>query len=241
LILDKQIMDQECDEDDVWKGQRDDHRKRLESEKEAGIIPAAPRTMWEAKEVARWCEQRLRDLLLSTYIDGEELASELVYKAIDAEEAQKRECRGFRLRAIVTDVLKLAGDASVVRLNAHKPPLHYFDFFLKLDWEVAVTHPGENAYRTADELISAAAKIDDGKAPPSVTKNRLSAGTFKIKEFCSEEIPEDGTWQLAVKVKRPCDVDGQLASEVEGLRDRLREQVARLLSRWVDEYRGHWA
>ena len=36
-------------------------------------------------------------------------------------------CHPQGLRALVTDVLKLEGDASVIQLNPQKGPLHYFD------------------------------------------------------------------------------------------------------------------
>lgn len=239
-ILDKHKKEQQWDEDDAWRGQRDEHRRRLEAEREAGALQTGPPSLWEAKEVARWCEQRLRDVLLGTFVEGDALAPELAVK-VSGKDAEKSESAGYVLKALVTDVLKLAGDASVVRLNAHKAPLYYYDYFLKLDWEVALARPGERAYRTADELITVAAKGEDCKAPPSVVPHRVLAGTFKVRELCSEEEPADGAWPVEAKVKQPCSHGQELATLADGLRERLAGKVQRLLTRWAEEYREHWA
>lgn len=238
-VLDKLKKEEQWVEDDSWKGQRDDHRRRLQAEREEGILPVGPSSMWESREVARWCEQRLRDMLVGIDVQGPELDPELAAEALGSEESRT----GYVLRAIITDMLKLVGDAAVMRLNTHKPPIFYYDYFIKLDWEVAVCKRDQrNAYRTAEELIQVAAKIDDGKAPPSVAENRVFAGTFKIREFCSEEEPTDGaSWQLATKVKRPCQKGERIEKLSEELRDRLRQNAEGLLGKWADEYRKHWA
>eukprot|EP00927_Polykrikos_kofoidii_P059372 TRINITY_DN54533_c0_g1_i1.p1 TRINITY_DN54533_c0_g1~~TRINITY_DN54533_c0_g1_i1.p1 ORF type:complete len:546 (-),score=141.14 TRINITY_DN54533_c0_g1_i1:148-1785(-) len=235
-VLDKLKKEEVWEQDDVWKGQRQCHREQLESRRVSGETEQ-PKTLWESKEVARWCEQRLRDMLLCTFVEGPELPADLACAVVGKDNSGA----GYVIKALITDVLKLTGDAAVMRLNTHKPPLFYYDYFVKLEWEVTVCRPSQRVYRSADELISVAAKIDDGKAPPSVTENRLCAGTFKIREFCSEEEPPPGeTWKLAAKVKKPCDKHTELTSGAEELRDRLRGKVERLLSRWADEYRAHW-
>merc|ERR1719326_1369145 len=70
-VLDKLKKEETWVDDDVWKGQRDDHRKRIEAEREAGKMPVGPSSMWEAKEVTRWCEQRLRDRLVGLSSESE--------------------------------------------------------------------------------------------------------------------------------------------------------------------------
>merc|ERR1719230_2383778 len=138
---------------------------------------------------------------------------------------------GQVLRAIVTDVLKLEGDAAVMKLNPHKPALYYYDYFLKLDWEVAVCDASAKVvYRTADELIGVAAKIDDGKAPASVVANRVLAGTFKTRELCSEEEPADGAWPLAIKVKKTCTRGAEVEEIAVKVRDRLLQEVQKALT-----------
>merc|ERR1711907_781293 len=136
-------------------------------------------------------------------------------------------------KALVTDVLKLEGDAAVMRLNPYKPPLHYYDYFVKLDWEVAVDRQGHRSYRSADELINVAAKDNDAKAPASVAEHRMLAGTFKIGEFCSEDEPKEGTWPLEKKVKKPCDKVPELSQASEELCGQLKDKCARLLVRWA--------
>lgn len=237
-VLDKLKKEDTWVEDDVWKGQRDDHRQRIKAEKEAGSLPVGPSNMWEAVEVRRWCEQRLRDRLVRLTTESEELTLRESAAALGTEKGRSRQL----LRAIVTDVLKLEGDAAVMKLNPHKPALYYYDYFLKLDWEVAVCAVSEGPiYRTAEELIGVAAKIDDGKAPPSVVENRVLAGTFKTRELCSEEEPKDGLWPLATKVKRPCARGAEVEAIAVGVRDRLMEKVQRALCEWADEYRKHWS
>lgn len=237
-VLDKIKKEEQWVEDDTWKDQRDDHRKQIQEDGRG----CGAKQMWEAKQVDRWCQQRVRDLLVPASVEGEdELPSKLV--AVFDEELSGH----YVLRALITDVLKVTGDAAVVRLNLHKPPLHYFDYFLKLDWEVHIAERGSKSYRTADELIHIAAHSDDNKAPPSVAKNRVLGGTFKIREFSSEETPADGKWPLAVKVKRHysgSSTDKEALERItklaEQLRDKLLEKAQALLCTWVTEYQDHW-
>lgn len=242
-VLDKLKKEETWVDDDVWKGQRDDHRKEIKAQKEAGYLASGPSNMWESVEVKRWCDQRLRDRLVRLTTESEELTLRESAAALGTEKGRSRQV----LRAIVTDVLKLEGDAAVMKLNPHKPALYYYDYFLKLDWEVAVCTLNEaQIYRTADELIGAAAKVDDGKAPPSVVENRVLAGTFKTRELCSEEEPADGAWPLAVKVKKPCSrgplgVPNEAESVANEVRDMLLKKVQVALCDWAAEYRSHWS
>jgi len=237
-VLDKMRKEDTWVDDDVWKGQRDDHRKRIIAEREAGIMPVGPSNMWEGKEVKRWCEQRLRDRLVCLTSESDELTLREAAAALDIDKGRSRQV----LRAIITDVLKLEGDAAVMKLNAHKPPLFYYDYFLKLDWEVAVCNTSDQViYRTGEQLIGVAAKKDDGKAPPSIAENRIFAGTFKTRELCSEEEPEDGAWKLATKIKRPCTLGAEVETIAIEVRDRLLEKVQKALADWADEYRKHWS
>lgn len=237
-VLDKQSKEAQWNEDDTWRSQRDRHREQLEERRRAEG-QAGPRSLWESQEVCRWCEQRLRDLLVGCSAQGPELDSGVAAGALGQSRASSQ---GYVLKAIVVDVLKLEGDAAVMRLNLSKAPLYYFDYFLKLEWEVAIARPEDKLYRSADELIHAAAHSDDqgAKAPPSVVEHRALGGTFKIREFCSEEEPSDGRWQLATKTKAACAYGPTLAEQSEQLRDALRESVVDLLGRWVSEYREHW-
>eukprot|EP00931_Biecheleriopsis_adriatica_P112262 TRINITY_DN86863_c0_g1_i1.p1 TRINITY_DN86863_c0_g1~~TRINITY_DN86863_c0_g1_i1.p1 ORF type:complete len:557 (+),score=161.29 TRINITY_DN86863_c0_g1_i1:26-1696(+) len=237
-VLDKIKKEEQWQEDDVWRDQRDEHRKQIK----ARPHQPQPKSMWEAVQVDRWCQQRIRDLMVPCMVQAE---GHLEPELAAVMEGLEGPCV---LRALITDVLKLNGDASVVRLNKHKPPLHYFDYFIKLDWEVHVAMEHESSYRTGEELITAAAATDDAKAPPSVAKNRVIGGTFKIREFSSEEIPEDGKWPFLTKLKRrykgPYEGSKfieRLEKKSEALRDRLLEHVQTLLCRWVEEYREHWA
>lgn len=72
-VLDKIKKEETWEEDDTWKGQRDEHRKQIEERRRKGEVQAGPKTLWDSKEVARWCEQRLRDMLVPTYVEGSEL------------------------------------------------------------------------------------------------------------------------------------------------------------------------
>eukprot|EP00440_Ansanella_granifera_P062013 gb/GFBE01067231.1/.p1 GENE.gb/GFBE01067231.1/~~gb/GFBE01067231.1/.p1 ORF type:complete len:331 (+),score=129.98 gb/GFBE01067231.1/:1-993(+) len=240
-VLDKVKKEEQWVEDDVWREQRLEHRKQIQAR---GQQPTA-KQMWQATQVDRWCQQRLRDMLVPAMVEAEEeLSPEMASIVLEGDDMEKGP---FVLRALITDVLKLQGDASVVRLNLQKPPLHFFDYFVKMDWEVHVAQRGDKSYRTADELIKAAADTDDAKAPPSVAKNRVIGGTFKIREFSSEEVPADGKWPLLVKVKRRYSGPSEgsddllrLAKMAELLRDRLLEEAQRILCRWVEEYRDYW-
>mmetsp|Transcript_42819 Transcript_42819/g.99147 ORF Transcript_42819/g.99147 Transcript_42819/m.99147 type:complete len:378 (+) Transcript_42819:558-1691(+) len=234
-ILDKKKKEAVWEEDDAWKEQRDDHRKRLETERQAGLLGTGPPSLWESKEVKRWCEQRLRDMLLGTHVEGDELEAEVLARTLSNEQ---QNCSGCSLRALITDVLKLEGDAAVMKMNPRKATLHYFDYFLKLDWEIAIACKGERSYRTADELIKVAADVADGKAPPSVTKHRVLAGTLKTRELCSEDEHADGAWPLLVKIKHR-EVEA-LCEPAQHLLEALRGKVQRLLSCWASEFRQHW-
>lgn len=237
-VLDKVKKEEEWVKDDVWKGQRDDHRDRIKAEREAGKMPVGPSNMWEAVEVKRWCEQRLRDILVCLCCESEELTMEESAAALDIPKGKSRQV----LRAIVTDVLKLEGDAAVMKLNPHKPALYYYDYFLKLDWEVAVCNLGApSIYRTGQDLIGVAAKQDDNKAPPSVAENRILAGTWKTRELCSEDEPEDGAWKLAIKTKHPCTRSSDVEAAAIEIRDRLYQKVQKTLVKWAEEYRKHWS
>ncbi|CAE8681523.1 unnamed protein product [Polarella glacialis] len=242
-VLDKLKKESDWQEDDSWRGQREEHRKQIEARGSS----TGPRQLWDSTQVGRWCEQHLRKLLVKASVTAtDELEPELL--ALAKGEATGR----CVLRALVTDVLKFEGDAAVMRLNLQKPPLHYFDYFLKLEWEVAIAEEGDEFYRTAEELIQEAAQDNDNKAPPSIAKNRILAGTFKTRMLCSEEEPADGKWALAVKVKRRFDCqpkDGspagargaRLEQMAQVLRDRLLEEAQRLLCRWAQDYREYWA
>ena len=48
---------------------------------------------------------------------------------------------------------------------------HPKDYFLKLDWEIHLCDLHDVSYRSADELITAAAHDDEQRAPKSVAKN----------------------------------------------------------------------
>lgn len=240
-VLDKLKKEERWDVDDAWKGQRDEHRQQVEQRRLAGEVPSGVPSLWDSVEVGRWCEQRLRDKLLGTFVEGFELEPDVARKALQAAgRGSESAGTGYVLKALVTDVLKLVGDAAVMRLNTHKPPLYYYDYFVKLDWEVAVDRQGNRSYRSADELINVAAKSPDSKAPPSVVEHLTLGGTFKIREFCSEDEREDGVWPWLTKVKKPCTQVPELAGPAEELCARLREKCTRLLQRWAEEYREHW-
>eukprot|EP00928_Gymnodinium_smaydae_P020269 TRINITY_DN17839_c0_g2_i1.p1 TRINITY_DN17839_c0_g2~~TRINITY_DN17839_c0_g2_i1.p1 ORF type:complete len:556 (-),score=143.27 TRINITY_DN17839_c0_g2_i1:154-1821(-) len=239
-VLDKLKKEEQWEVDDQWRDQRLEHRRQIESRRavEGTHAMQGPRSLWEAKEVARWCEQRIRDSLMGAMVEGVEIEPDVACEILGDPKATGQ---GYILRALLTDVLKLVGDASVMHLNASKPPLHYYDYFVKLDWEVAMSRRGERVYRSADELIHAAAKDDDMKAPASVAEHRLLAGTYKLREFCSEDEPSEGEiWRFETKIKRPCERIPELAAHCEDLCARLREKCARLLVRWAEEYREHW-
>mmetsp|Transcript_65878 Transcript_65878/g.157485 ORF Transcript_65878/g.157485 Transcript_65878/m.157485 type:complete len:551 (+) Transcript_65878:80-1732(+) len=237
-ILDKQKKEEKWDEDDTWQAQRAEHRRRLEAEREAGRAQPAPPSLWQATEVARWCEQRLRDTLVGISCPGVQVPSALLAAFfLDKDEKQ---CEGLELSGLVTDALKLDGDATVMRLNPHKPPLHYFDYFVKLDWEVALATPGAKPYRTANELIGAAAKEDEGKAPKSVLEHCVLAGTFKLREYCSEADNPTESWRLETKVKKKFSEDGTLLELASEVCQALRRAVEMRLAEWPDEFRNHW-
>ena len=82
-------------------------------------------------------------------------------------------------QALVTDV-KVVGDAALLRLNSSKPPLHYFDYFVKLEWEVASCGLGVAPYRPAAELIRAAAETQDVKVWPMA--QRSNGRTFQLSK-----------------------------------------------------------
>merc|ERR1712187_311355 len=53
-VLDKIKKEETWEEDDTWKGQRDEHRKQIEERRRKGEVQAGPKTLWDSKEVARW-------------------------------------------------------------------------------------------------------------------------------------------------------------------------------------------
>lgn len=234
-VLDKVKKEEQWAEDDQWRQERLNHRKQLQSRDEPQV-----RSAWEAKEVDRWCQQRLRDLLVALTVQREEDVPPNLAKLL--ETPPENPC----LRALVTDVLKLEGDASVIQLNPQKGPLHYFDYFLKMDWEVHLcSRTEERSYRPAEELIAEAAQDHEQKAPKSVAKNMIIGGTVKIREFSSEELPEDGSWPLICKVKRRHEAltaagATELKAWSEELREKLFQEVQQTLSRWVNEYQDYW-
>jgi len=234
-VLDKVKKEEQWAEDDQWRQERLNHRQQIQSRPS----PAA-RQMWEAKQVDRWCQQRLREMLVPATVQLEddslqELATKELFEVPEAPV----------LRALITDVLKLEGDASVIQLNANKKPLHYFDYFLKMDWEVHICSLHESSYRPAEELITEAAHDHEQKAPKSVAKNMVVGGTVKIREFSSEEIPGDGrSWPLEVKEKRRVQATGEglpkLIAMSETLREKLFQEVKEILGRWIKEYQDYW-
>jgi len=249
-ILDKKKREQQWKEDDEWKGQRDILRERLAAERllaESGGACAGnvvmPTASARSAEVSRWCEQWLRELLLSASVERElsdlHCISTIAFKELVGDEAATG---STCVKALVTDILKLTGDAAVFKLDLTKPALHYFDYFLKLEWEIAIARQGDECYRTADELIQAAADRHDGKAPVSIVQHRLAAGTFKIREFCSEAEPSDGVWPLATKVKKHFDehLGAELADLALQLQDNLKVHVQQLLNQWLHAYQQHW-
>lgn len=241
-VLDKVKKEEQWAEDDQWRQERLNHRKQLESRG-----AAVQQQMWAAKQVDRWCQQRLRETLVSSTVqmDDNDVVKRLCPALCGTDETPESPV----LRALITDVLKLDGDASVIQLNDKKQPLHYFDYFLKMDWEVHLCNRHETSYRPAEELITEAAHDHEQKAPKSVAKNMVLGGTVKIREFSSEELPHDGlSWPLLVKEKRRFETpegDTEGFSELillsERLRDELFQEVKVLLRRWVKEYHDYWA
>lgn len=239
--------DKECqwEDDDRWKSERDDHRRQKQEERTLGLARPGPPTFWQSMEVARWCEQQLRALLVQTSVIGDDIDSGVV-RDFMGETDVCVDCSGYLLRAMVIDVVKLVGDAAVLRLNPDKPPLHYFDYFIKIEWEVALSRKGENVYRTAEELITAAAFESDGKAPSSIVKHSVSAGSFKIREFCSEDLQDSlgadqFPWDMSVKIKRPY-AEGaptSLQRTSESVQAKLAVHVKQILTGWVEKYKNY--
>lgn len=234
-VLDKVKKEEQWAEDDQWRQERLNHRQQIQSRPSP-----ARQQMWEAKQVDRWCQQRLREMLVPATVQLEDDSlRELAKGLFEVPDAPV-------LRALITDVLKLEGDASVIQLNANKKPLHYFDYFLKMDWEVHICSLHESSYRPAEELITEAAHDHEQKAPKSVAKNMVVGGTVKIREFSSEEIPGDGLlWPLQVKEKRRGQLTGgeglpKLIALSETLRDKLFQEVNDILGRWIKEYQNYW-
>mmetsp|Transcript_18220 Transcript_18220/g.42416 ORF Transcript_18220/g.42416 Transcript_18220/m.42416 type:complete len:551 (-) Transcript_18220:23-1675(-) len=236
-ILDKQRKETQWQEDDTWQEQRAEHRRRLELERENGQAQAPPPSLWQSTEVSRWCEQRLRDALIGIEYRGPPMDAE--HAAVFLGRAAS-DCSGLVMRGLITDVLKLNGDATVMRLNPNKPPLHFFDYFVKLDWEVALTVPDVNPYRSADDLIGVAAEKEEGRAPKSVLENCVSSGTFKLKEYCSETESPDESWRLATKLKHKFTEDTLLMELAEKVCGELRSLVEFTLQEWPAEFRSHW-
>lgn len=150
------------------------------------------------------------------------------------------DCRDYILKGLITDALKIEGDASVIQLASHKPPIHYFEYFVKLDWEVSVSHIQDHSYRTAQELIKEAAYTENNNAPKSVMKNNVIRGTFKIKEFSSEDEPEEGKWTFATKVKQECEYGQKLGTLAVEIRDKLKAAVERRINNFHEEYKERW-
>eukprot|EP00439_Symbiodinium_sp_Y106_P065682 s815_g10.t1 len=72
-VLEKVKKEEQWSQDDAWRDQRLEHRKQIQARGQA----QTPQ-MWEAKQVDRWCQQRLRDLLVPLTVQAESpLPSEL--------------------------------------------------------------------------------------------------------------------------------------------------------------------
>merc|ERR550514_200656 len=248
-VLDKIKKEEQWDEDDTWsylqKVRKERREKYMADFWENGAVPGAPPKNWEHVEVKRWAEQRFRELMVGVAIeDAEELDPKVAAGVLGIKESDAANQPGgnFRLKAIITDVLKLEGDCFVVTMRAGKPPMHFWEYTpAKLEWEVTLAQPGETSYRTGHDLIKVAAFSDSNKAPPSIAPNRVLAGTFKIREFCSMDNNGDGShWRFEVKVKKPCEYGRRLEKMAEPVRDRLKAAVERRLVKWIAEYTGSW-
>lgn len=236
-VLDKLDKEKKWDEDDEWRERQDDRHKKKKDELEKGLAPQGPIESSKELVVARWVEQHLRDRLVGVCIEGHKLEPKMAAAVLGEKEVN---CKDFILKGIVTDALKIEGDASVIKLAAHKPPIHYFEYFIKLDWEVSVSHIEDHSYRTAQELIKEAAYTENNNAPKSVTKNNVTRGTFKIKEFSSEDEPEEGQWTFKTKVKHECEYGQKLAVLAGEIRDKLKAATERRINRFHDEYKERW-
>ncbi|CAE7544154.1 Mkp3 [Symbiodinium pilosum] len=80
-VLDKMKKEEQWSEDDAWREQRLEHRKQIQERGQAQT-----QQMWEAKQVDRWCQQRLRDMLVPLTVQANgHLAPELSAVLEDAE------------------------------------------------------------------------------------------------------------------------------------------------------------
>ncbi|CAE6970561.1 cpr6 [Symbiodinium sp. CCMP2456] len=93
-VLEKVKKEEQWSEDDAWRDQRLEHRKQIQARG-----PVQTPQMWEAKQVDRWCQQRLRDLLVPLTVQAESpLPSEL--------SAVLEDTKGLGQRSVLCDYLQ---------------------------------------------------------------------------------------------------------------------------------------
>eukprot|EP00913_Durusdinium_trenchii_P011256 g10569.t1 len=185
-VLDKVKKEEQWAEDDQWRQERLNHRKQLQSRDEPQV-----RSAWEAKEVDRWCQQRLRDLLVALTVQREEDVPPNLAKLL--ETPPENPC----LRALVTDVLKLEGDASDHEQKAPK--------------SVA-----------KNMIIGGTVKIREFSSEDGGPNEKKKIMPIRH----DQELPEDGSWPLICKVKRRHEaLTAAGATELKAWSEELREKL----------------
>lgn len=246
-VLDKIDKEKKWDEDDDWaslqKVRKERREKYMKSWEDATMSGAPPKN-WEHVEVKRWAEQKFRELMVGVVIEDKDMVDPKIVAGvlgIKESDAANHPGGAHHLKAICTDVLKLEGDSFVVKMRSGKPPMHFWEYKVKLEWEVALAQTDETSYRTGHELIKVAAFSDSNKAPPSIAPNRVLAGTFKIREFTSMDNEGDGShWHFEVKVKKACEYGRRLEKLAVAVQDRLKKALERRLQSWIKEYTSRW-
>jgi tetratricopeptide (TPR) repeat protein len=149
---------------------------------------------WEEKDTTDWCRAQLRERLLTTSVESTCATTALTTMPI--------------VRAMVTSVEELTGDASVAVVSGKKR--YIFDFHVKLKYEIVVDkNQASSALDHAAAAAAAAADTtteDDKNAPTTV----WASGVVRLPDICSThheelEVVFDG-WTKRPKTKDREDV-----------------------------------
>lgn len=174
-------------------------------------------------DCSKWARQELRQRVLRVSVRA------------PCSKAVARECGAevigdgpYELQGMVVDVKRLAGEFLLMR----KPGVHrpYFDWDVKLEWEVAAGRPGQVRYRDCHQLL-----LDAGqKAPAHTLSDGVGAsGSFKWREIMSEE---GASAPCAVKTRHCAPV---AAEELALVRHELLERVEHQVLLWVEDLKAY--
>jgi tetratricopeptide (TPR) repeat protein len=114
---------------------------------------------WEEKDTTDWCRAQLRERLLATAVESSSATSTIP------------------VRAIVTSVEELTGDASVAVVSGKKR--YIFDFHVKLKYEIVVA---KDQVKSSMDMDAAADNTEDDENAPTTV---WASGVVRLPDICS--------------------------------------------------------